>query len=349
MISSAFPLLYTEEHIVHAPQVEFEQGTLIPYRESPARVAGIYQHLLSRGAGFPVRVRKQASIDDLFSIHSLQMLDFLQAVSNSVQDEQTYIYPELFPIRPGMTTKPKNFSGRLGAYCTDIYSPVGAGTWRAALSAAGISLAGADLLLRREASFAYALTRPPGHHSGPDFFGSYCYINNAALAAARLMALGRVAIIDVDYHHGNGTQAVFWDEPRVLYTSLHIDPRYDFPYFTGYAHETGGPQAPGSTLNIPLLPGTDSAGYLEALEALLTTVRAFQPAALVVSLGFDPYTGDPLSAFRVEAGAYSSMGGRIASLNLPTLLVQEGGYAEEALPFLAENFVTGFLSGLPSR
>lgn len=349
MILGAFPLLYPTEHALHVPRTEFEQGTLIPYREIPERVSVIYQHLLARGLGAPVRVPPQARVDDLFSVHSLKMLDFLQAVSNSIQDENAYIYPELFPIRGAMETLPRSFAGRLGAYCTDIYSPVGAGTWRAALSAAGAALEGADLLLRRDASYAYVLTRPPGHHAGPDFFGSYCYINHAALAAARLMAMGLIAIVDIDYHHGNGTQAVFWDEPRVLYASLHIDPRYDFPYFTGYAHETGGMRAPGSTVNIPLMPGITSNGYMAALDALLTPVRAFKPSALVVSLGYDPFDGDPLSAFRVEAGTYSAIGNRLAGLGLPTLLVQEGGYALEALPVLAENFVTGFLSGLPSR
>jgi acetoin utilization deacetylase AcuC-like enzyme len=160
------------------------------------------------------------------------------------------------------------------------------------------------------------------------------------------MAMGQVAVLDIDYHHGNGTQAIFWEEPRVLYTSLHIDPNFDLPYFTGYAHETGSLQAPGSTFNLPLPPGTTTSSYLVALEALLRAVRAFRPAALVVSLGYDPYQGDPSSAFRIEAGAYSAIGSRIAALHLPTLLVQEGGYAIEALPNLAENFTTGFLEGM---
>ncbi len=202
----------------------------------------------------------------------------------------------------------------------------------------------AELLLRRETHTAYALCRPPGHHAGPDFFGSYCYVNHAALAASRLLALGRVAILDIDYHHGNGTQAIFWEEPRVLYTSLHIDPNYDFPYFTGYSHETGGSQAPGSTYNLPLPPGTSTSSYLAALEAALRAVRAFNPASLVVSVGYDPYQGDPLSDFRLEAGAYSAIGSRIAGLKLPTLFVQEGGYAVDALPGLAENLLVGFLA-----
>lgn len=346
MISGAIPLLYTPEHHRHAPAGEFEQGTIIEYRETPQRIDNIYQHLVSHGLGVPIHVNRPANVDDLFEVHSLKMLDFLEAVCYSIQEEDRYLYADFFPIRGVMATQPKSLAGRLGAYCTDPYSPVGQGTMPAVLAAAGLVMQGTKMLMRHEVTLAYALCRPPGHHAGPDFFGSYCYANHAALAARRLLAMGRVAILDIDYHHGNGTQAIFWDEPRVLYTSLHIDPNLDFPYYTGYAHETGSSQAPGSTYNIPLPPNTTSASYLAALEALLETIRAFKPAALVVSLGFDAYQGDPLSAFRLEGAAYTAIGSRIALLNLPTLLVQEGGYAEEALPGLADNFITGFFKGM---
>ncbi len=345
MISGAVPLLYANDHILHAPLTEFEQGQLVGYRETPERVEVIHRHLLASGLGIPVRAGNPASIDDLFAVHDLTMLDFLEAVSHVVQPNDLYIYPELFPIRAGMNARPKHIAGRLGLYSTDIYAPVGRGTWRALLSAAGLALRGADLLLRREASSAYALTRPPGHHAGPDFFGSYCYVNHAALAARRLLSAGRVAVLDIDYHHGNGTQAVFWNEPRVLYASLHIDPNYDFPYFNGYANETGGSQAPGSTMNIPLPPETGAPAYLAALDALISAIRAFGPSALVVSLGYDPFEGDPLSAFRLDSDVYGAMGRRIAALGVPALFVQEGGYALDALPQLAENFIGGYLAG----
>lgn len=346
MIFGAVPLLYDAGHILHAPLNEFEQGKIIPYQETPERIDATYQHLLSRGLGQVVRSAGAASIDDLVSIHDLQMLDFMEAVSHSIHDENQYIYPEFFPARSGMDAHPKSMAGRLGRYATDIYSPIGMGTWQAALRAAGLALQGAEMLLRQDASAVYAMTRPPGHHAGPDFFGSYCYVNHAALAASRLMSHGRVAILDIDYHHGNGTQAIFWDEPRVLYASLHIDPNFDFPYFTGFAHETGGVRAPGSTFNLPLPPGTPSATYLAALDALINAVRAFRPGSLVVSLGYDPFSGDPLSAFRLESSVYTAIGGLIAAMHLPTLIIQEGGYALEMLPALAQNFVAGFLAGM---
>ena len=344
MITGPVPLLYAPEHALHAPLNEFEQGQIVPYREAPERIEPVYRHLAAVGLGRPARPGAPAGIDDLFEVHDLKMLDFMEAVSHSVTGD-TYIYPEWFPIRGEGPVRPKSMAGRLGLYSTDIYSPVGRGTWPAVLAAGGLALRGADLLLRRESSCAYALTCPPGHHAGPDFFGSYCYANHAALAARRLLSGGRVALLDIDYHHGNGSQAIFWNEPRVLYASLHIDPNYDFPYFSGFAHETGGPQAPGSTMNVPLPPGTGAANYLAALEALLSAVRAFQPFALVVSVGYDPYEDDPLSAFQIEAEVYQAIGRRIGGLNLPTLFVQEGGYAVEALPALAEYFMSGFLSG----
>lgn len=345
MVSGTMPLLYTPEHDRHAPKTEFNQGNVIPYMESPERVVRIFRHLTTRGLGSPVKPIYAAAFDDLLPVHSLKMLDFLEALSYSVQDPDQYLYAEFFPIRAGIASDPKSLAGRMGSYCTDPYSPVGQGTWSALLTAAGLALQGADMLLRHETQAAYVLSRPPGHHAGADFFGSYCYTNPAALAAQRLMTAGRVAILDVDYHHGNGTQAIFWDEPRVLYTSLHIDPNLDFPYYSGYASETGGVHAPGSTYNIPLPPNTNAASYLAALDALLGSIRAFKPAALVVSLGYDPYQGDPLSAFRLEADVFSAIGHRAALLGLPTLLVQEGGYAVEALPELAENWISGYFKG----
>jgi acetoin utilization deacetylase AcuC-like enzyme len=342
-MTGSMPILYTSSHLLHAPVREFRQGMMAPYKDEPERIDSIYRHMITRGLGRPVIPAGAASIDSLFQIHSLQMLDYLEAVSNNVQEDDCYVYAEFFPIRASMSARPKSLLGRLGAFSTDSNSPIGKGTWQAALAAAGLAMQGAGLIMRREASSAYALVRPPGHQAGPDSFGSYCYLNNAALAASHLLGLGRVAILDIDYHHGSGTQAIFWEEPRVLYTSLHIDPNFDIPYFSGYHYETGGAQAPGSTFNIPLPPNTTAAVYLQALLALLNTIKAFMPAALIVSLGFNTYQGDPHSQFRLETGVFSAIGANIAGLKLPTLFVQEGGYSGGNLPILAENSMTGFL------
>ncbi len=345
MFSGAIPLLYTPDHLLHAPGVEFEQGTIVDYQDNPDRIEVIHRQLLARGLCLPVHPARATGFDDLLSVHDFEMLDFLEALSYSIPDDQRYLFPEAFLNHAVKGRRPKSLAGRLGYYSTDARSPVGRGTWRAVLAAAGIALQAAEMMLRHETECAYALCRPPGNHAGPDFFGTYSYANHAALAAHHLLSLGRVAVLDTAYHHGNGTQAIFWDEPRVLYASLHIDPNYDLPYFSGYADETGGSRAPGSTYNLPLPPGTTSNSYLAALEAILRAVSAFQPAALVVSLGYDTYQGDPASAFRVEAGSFTATGSRIAALELPTLLIQEGGSVTETLPALAENFASGFLAG----
>ncbi len=341
-------LLYTPDHLLHAPMTEFEQGRLAAYRDTPDRIEILFRQLSARGMGNPVRSHRKADVNDLLLIHDGEMLDQLRSVSSALADER-YLYPEFFPIRLSMANLPKSLTGRMGEFCTDAYSPVGRGTWQAAVSSAGLALEGAEILLRGEAQCVYALCRPSGNHAGPDFWGFYCYLNHAALGAQRLLAQGRTAILDVDYHHGNGTQAIYWDDPRVLYASLHIHPDFDFPYYSGYAYETGGVSAPGSTYNLPLMPGTDTSSYLLSLDALLFTVRAFQPASLIVSLGYNAYHGDPASAFRVELGVYTAMGSRIGALGLPTLLVQEGGFAVEMLPKLAESFLEGYLATRPVR
>ena len=181
----AIPLLFAPDHVLHAPLNEFEQGKVIPYRESPERVEILYRYLSVRGMGLPTRISRQASNDDLLMIHDVEMVEQLRSAS-AAQGSDGYLYPEFFPIRLSMADLPTSLAGRMGEFCTDAYSPVGRGTWQAAVSAAGLALTGAEILLRAEASCVYALGRPPGHHAGPDFFGSYCYLNNAALAAQRL-------------------------------------------------------------------------------------------------------------------------------------------------------------------
>ncbi|NJL48184.1 MAG: hypothetical protein HC929_12750 [Leptolyngbyaceae cyanobacterium SM2_5_2] len=199
-----------------------------------------------------------------------------------------------------------------------------------------------NLLLAGEARLAYALCRPPGHHAGRDFMGGYCYLNNAAVAAAHLAAAwGRVGLLDVDYHHGNGTQDIFWDDPQVFFGSIHAAPGVDYPYYSGYADETGGPTAPGGIANVPLGSGTTSADYLAALDGLLARCADFGAAALVVSLGFDAYAGDPMSIFDVQPETYTAIGERLAGLGVPVLLVQEGGYQVEALGRLAGHLLAG--------
>jgi len=220
--------------------------------------------------------------------------------------------------------------------------PIGKHTWEAAMSSAQCAVTGARLLRSGE-SCVYALCRPPGHHAGPDFFGGYCYLNNAAIAARVLcQGDGRVAIVDIDYHHGNGTQAVFYEDPEVWYGSLHVDPDIDYPFYAGYADEVGEGAGRGTNCNVPLPPGTSESRYLATLEMLLDRMSAFEPLYLVVSAGFDTYVDDPIGSFQVTTDGFQEMGRRIRTLDLSTLVVQEGGYC---VPDLGRNAVA-LLSGL---
>ncbi|MFN3265445.1 MAG: histone deacetylase family protein, partial [Deinococcales bacterium] len=229
-----------------------------------------------------------------------------------------------------------------GYYATDTSAALTATTYQAALSSANLALCGAQMLTAERA--VYALCRPPGHHAMRGAMGGYCFLNNAATAAAFLSQNGaRVALLDVDYHHGNGSQDIFYHRPDVLTISLHADPVFEYPYYLGYADEHGVGAGAGYNLNLPLPAGTIWAGYQPALEIALQRIRRFGAEVLVLSLGFDTFSGDPLGTFALETADYSSMASQIAALELPTLLVQEGGYANAALGHNATAFIQGFL------
>ena len=217
-----------------------------------------------------------------------------------------------------------------GYYTFDLTAPLLAGTYEAALGSARCALTAANRVLHGDPT-AYALCRPPGHHAGRDYSGGYCYFNNTALAARLLSARGPVAVLDVDYHHGNGTQDIFWEDDRVLTISLHCDPRMDYPYFVGFADEIGGEAGAGYNLNLPLPPRTDGAGYLTALDLALERVRQFDPWALVIAAGFDTYGGDPISKFDLITADYAEIARRLHGLNRPAVIVQEGGYNLDVL------------------
>lgn len=348
---SPIPLLYSPDHKLHDPPFEHENGLTVPFRESLARIETIRSRLSRSGLTQEIQPASSLTLAELARTHSPAMLEFFQSTAVLGKPFHGYVYPEVFLTRSGRFAQSNHFANQYGQYCFDLYSPFGNSTWAAAYSSAGLAAAGADLLLSRENPVVYALTRPPGHHAGPDTFGGYCYLNNAAVAARRLTPLGRIAILDLDYHHGNGTQAIFWDDPQVLTVSIHVDPACDYPYYWGYAHETGGLHAPGTNLNVPLPPGTALEEYLAALKHALHAIDRFQPAAVILPLGFDTFINDPFSTFKLESEAYAHIGACLRAVDMPLLIVQEGGYATRKLGLLAENFLKGLLqvSGLPSQ
>jgi acetoin utilization deacetylase AcuC-like enzyme len=244
----------------------------------------------------------------------------------------------------GMAQTPNgSVHSMLSCYTFDVCVPFVAGTWRAIRSAVDVALTGAALIGGGE-RVAFSLCRPPGHHASGDLAGGYCYLNNAAIAAAhhRKAGAARVAILDVDYHHGNGTQRIFYDRSDVLFVSLHCRPEDEYPFLMGYGSETGAGKGEGFNVNLPMPRGTAYDVYGEALSAALSRIRAFGPDVLVVSLGVDTYKDDPVGGFRLDTADYPRIGEQIAALGLPTQFVMEGGYAMAALGANVAGVITGF-------
>jgi acetoin utilization deacetylase AcuC-like enzyme len=243
---------------------------------------------------------------------------------------------------------PANFSARVGLFAFDAGSPITVGTWVAAREGILCAMAAADAVVAGERA-AFALSRPPGHHAGPDFFGGYCFLNNAALATQTLRdsGLARVAVLDVDYHHGNGTQTMFETRNDVLTVSIHGDPSTEYPFYLGHADERGRGPGEGFNLNLPLPRGTTPERWFAALDVASQAVRDFAPAALVVSLGVDTFEGDPISGFKLRSSDYLTLGRTVAALGLPTVWVFEGGYAVDEVGINTANVLEGFNSSTP--
>lgn len=328
---------WDDRQCTHAPALELMNGGFVPFAETPARAEAI---LAALGPAEPPVDHGEAP---LRAVHDEAYLAFLWSAhqdwraAGRAGDASGYAWP-VVRRRPLDLAR---IDAKLGAYSFDASTPIAAGTWEGAYWSAQSALTGLDAVLAGERA-AFALCRPPGHHAGRDYLGGYCYLNNAAIAAEAAAAAGRrVAILDVDYHHGNGTQDIFYGRGDVLFVSIHADPRMDYPYYWGHADETGEGEGEGATLNLPLRRGTGLAAYLPALDTALARIAAFAPELLVVSYGADTYAGDPISHFRLETKDYAALGRRIAGLGLPVLTVMEGGYAVDALGANVASFLEG--------
>jgi acetoin utilization deacetylase AcuC-like enzyme len=337
------PVLFHPHQLRHRPRFEWSLGKRIEHLERVTR-AGRILAALSESDRFEVMApRAPLRLVDLEAIHAPELVRYLRAACRKI-DGATY-YPSVFPKRFSVAAPRENLA-LAGFYCLDAGTPLTRHAFDAARLAAACAVEGAERLLAGGAGEVYGLCRPPGHHAERDLFGGYCYFNNAALAAARLRRAGRVAVVDIDFHHGNGTQALFWEDREVLVVSIHGDPERYFPHFSGYADEVGGGAARGTNVNLPLPAGVDDAAYREVLERkVLPTVRSFAPASLIVSAGFDTYAGDPIGAFALSGPFFAEVGERLGRLGLPTLIVQEGGYQVAELGHNVRNFLEGFLEG----
>jgi acetoin utilization deacetylase AcuC-like enzyme len=339
--------LYSTRHEAHAPAFEFFRGERVACFETPARAAFVHAELLQRGHA--IREPHVDSREVREQVHAARYLRFLESawdqwLALDAANAGRQPFPSVWPVRTLRSDlEPANFVARLGLYSMDNGTPLAAGSWGAAGAGADAAASAAHLVAAGERA-VFCATRPPGHHAGPDFMGGYCFLNNAAIAAQALRNRGceRVAVLDVDYHHGNGTQAIFWRRGDVLVASIHGDPRTEYPFYLGHADETGEGEGAGCNLNLPLPAGTGVAAWFDALETACRRIEAFRAEALVVSLGLDTFAGDPISQFALEAGDYLSLGGRIARLRRPTVLVLEGGYAAAELGRNAANVLQGF-------
>ena len=335
------------EQAGHAPAYEFFRGERVPCFENPSRFAHVMQALQARG--WAVQAPDARCDEVLAQVHAPRYLDFLrtawdQWLALDAANASVQPFPSVWPVRSLRSdVEPANFVARLGLYSMDNGSPLAPGTWAAAKAGADAAASAAQALLAGERA-AFCATRPPGHHAGPDFMGGYCFINNAAVAAQALRHGGaqRVAVLDVDYHHGNGTQAIFYDRADVLFVSLHGDPRTEYPFYLGHADETGAGEGAGFNLNLPLPSGSSTAQWFGALDVACARIAQHRPDALVVSLGLDTYAGDPISKFQLQQDDFARLGQRLQRLALPTAFVLEGGYAAAELGENAVRVLQGF-------
>jgi acetoin utilization deacetylase AcuC-like enzyme len=327
-------LIVNEGHSIHHVK---DRG----YVEAPVRIASIMKEL-ERTDFFEKTAHKHYSRTHIEAVHEPGFVRFLQNACANVPAGKS-IYPYVFPVR-NRARPPRELPLRAGYYCIDTFTPLNENAWHAALGAVDCALTGADCLLDG-ARAAYALVRPPGHHAEREAFGGFCYFNSSSIAAHYLSSHGRVALLDIDYHHGNGSQDIFWRREDVLTVSMHGHPRDTYPYFSGFEDEKGEGPGRGYNVNLPLPEGIDGERFGKELGKALDRVVKHKPEFLVVALGLDTAKGDPTGSFRLVTRDFRANGRAIATLGLPTLVVQEGGYRTQTLGANARHFFTGLRDG----
>jgi acetoin utilization deacetylase AcuC-like enzyme len=339
--------IYSDKHRYQNAHAELVDGKMLPPYENPRRADTVFAHIQDSNLG-EIQPSKSFGRDPILRVHDAGFVAFLEtAWSQWVAQQGDY---DALPLNWATRTMrhdriPETIEGQLSYYSFDAGTPITAGTWQAATAAVDVVLTGQELVAKGE-PVAFALCRPPGHHAARDFYGGYCFLNNAAIAAQAFCDQGaeRIVVLDVDYHHGNGTQAIFYDRPDVFFISLHAHPSHSYPYFLGFDDETGIGKGEGYTRNYPLPLGTDWAAYQEVLANALQQIHHYSPDAIVVSLGVDTFEKDPISEFRLTSQDYLAMGKMIGKLDRPTLIVMEGGYAIDEIGVNVMNFLQGFES-----
>ena len=327
-------LVVSESHEVHHVR---EEG----YVESPVRIPAILKEL-NRVELFETVTTKEFPESHITAVHDEEFVRYLKRVCMEIKPGDT-VYPYIFPLR-NLSRQPEDLAIRAGYYCIDTFTPLHSDAYTAARGAVNCALTAAEKVLEGD-WLAYALVRPPGHHAERRTFGGFCYFNSAAAAAQYLSGHGKVAMLDVDYHHGNGQQNIFYERNDVFTVSIHGDPRYAYPYFTGFPEEEGAGPGTGFNVNLALPEAVEPEQYRDELKRALRLIEDFKPRFLVVCLGFDTAKGDPTGTWSLNSDDFEKNGELIGRLGLPTLIVQEGGYRTRWLGSNARRFFVGLWAG----
>ena len=342
MNSSTIPVYFDKRQLAHEPLQELHNGGWAAYAEMSDRARNILSQIRD-----PLEVR-DFGLEPLLAVHDAGYVEFLRTAHDEWRaagregDAIGYTWPVVRRRQLALT----RIDAKLGRYSFDAATPIAEGTWQGAYWSAQTALTALASILDGQSRHAFALCRPPGHHSGSDYLGGYCYLNNVAIAAEQARRSGRrVAILDIDYHHGNGTQDIFYDDGEMLFVSIHADPATDYPFYWGHADEGGEGAGKGKNLNLPLPRGTTGVEYLAALETALDAIREHGAELIMLSFGADTFEEDPISQFKLRREDYPVIAGRIASLGMPVLVVMEGGYAVDALGRNVDAFLSGFELG----
>lgn len=332
-------VFHSPDSVRHAPSDYYRRGAIVAHPEQAQRYTLLHNAVVK--TGHDVAAAGDRGLVPVQAVHDAGYLKFLETAwsrRSEIPGLGTEIGSSHF-ARPQMSRRPEGLLGQIGYFMADTSTPIQAGTWEAIYGSAQAAIAAGEHVAMGGARAAYALCRPPGHHAYAASAGGFCFLNNTAIAARHVGRLlgRRVAILDIDVHHGNGTQGIFYASDDVLTISLHAAPDNYFPFYTGYADEIGEGAGSGYNINMPMPEGTRDAVWLDALARAAGKIREYDPAALVVALGFDASEHDPIGAFKITTKGFEAAAGAIAALGLPTVLVQEGGYLSDVL---AENLVS---------
>lgn len=338
-------VVYTDVHNKHHSQ-ELSGGELVMSFEKPQRAEYVRSRAEEIGIG-EFLSPKEYPISKFEMVHSKNYIEFLQTAHDrwcEAGNKGPDAYPTVWPVHGMRRICPNDIDGQLGYYSHSMDCGIGEYTWEAAKWSAFVALTGQELISSKKERAVFSLCRPPGHHAHEDMYGGFCFLNNAALSAEAFIQDGykKVAFLDVDYHHGNGSQAIFYDRNDVLFISLHADPAVEYPTFLGYADEKGEGKGEGYNINYPLPFGTTYSEYEKALLEACQKIKDYEPDILVVSLGVDTYKDDPISHFKLDSPDYITIGKHLADVDVPTHFVMEGGYAVEEIGINAINVLTGF-------